>query len=76
MVNGTQITLAYHVDNIKISHVDPEEVKRCINWFKSIYGTNVASEMIGDHFTKLLQGALFCKFCSVIMNIDEEVQGC
>ncbi len=29
--------------------------------------------MIGDHFTKLLQGALFHKFWSVIMNIDEEV---
>ncbi len=32
-----------------------------------------ATEMIGDHFTKPLQGALFCKFQFVIMNIDEKV---
>ncbi len=32
-----------------------------------------ALEMIGDHFTKPLQGALFCCFRSIIMNVDEEV---
>ncbi len=32
-----------------------------------------ASEMIGDHFTKPLQGALFRPFRSIIMNVDEEV---
>ncbi len=32
------------------------------------------SEMIGDQFTKPLQGALLRKFCSVIMNVNEEVR--
>mmetsp|Transcript_3984 Transcript_3984/g.8238 ORF Transcript_3984/g.8238 Transcript_3984/m.8238 type:complete len:85 (-) Transcript_3984:208-462(-) len=32
-----------------------------------------ASEMIGDHFTKLLQGALFRRFRAIIMNVNEEV---
>ncbi len=29
--------------------------------------------MIGDHFTKPLQGALFCHFRAIIMNVDEGV---
>ncbi len=32
-----------------------------------------ATEMIGDHYTKPLQGALFRKFRLVIMNVDPEV---
>ncbi len=35
------MTLTFHVDDIKISHVDPKEVTRQIEWFKSIYGSNV-----------------------------------
>ena len=31
-----------------------------------------ASEMIGDFFTKPLQGALFLKFRNIIMNIKDE----
>ena len=31
------------------------------------------SEMIADHLTKPLQGHLFRKFRSVIMNIDEDI---
>ncbi len=36
-------------------------------------GYCLASEMIGDYFTKPLQGALFCKFQAIIMNINKEV---
>jgi len=32
-----------------------------------------ASEMVGDHFTKPLQGVLFRRFRAIIMNIDEWV---
>ncbi len=32
-----------------------------------------ASEMIGDHFTKPLQGALFHRFRAVSLNFDERV---
>ncbi len=41
IVNGKQMTLTFHVDDIKISHVDQLEVTKLIQWFKSIYGANV-----------------------------------
>ncbi len=36
MVNGSQMTLAFHVDDIKMSHVDSGEVTILIDWFKCI----------------------------------------
>ena len=41
MVNGSQMTMTFHVDDIKISHKDPKQVTEIIEWFKSIYGNNV-----------------------------------
>ncbi len=38
VVNGSQMMLTFHVDDIKISHLDPEEVTILIRWFKGIYG--------------------------------------
>ena len=38
MINGKQMTLTWHVDDLKISHVDKMEVTRIIEWFKGIYG--------------------------------------
>jgi len=35
------MTLTFHLHDIKILHVDPLEVTQCIEWFKSIYGTDV-----------------------------------
>ncbi len=40
-VNGAQMTLTFHVDDIKISNVESKEVIQCIKWFKTIYGENV-----------------------------------
>ena len=37
-VNESQMTITWHVDDLKISHVDDEEVTKMIDWFKSIYG--------------------------------------
>ena len=34
MINGKQMTLAWHVDDMKMLHVDPEEVTRFINELK------------------------------------------
>ncbi len=41
MIDGHQMTLTFHVDDIKISYHDPDEVNKLIGWFKSIYGDNV-----------------------------------
>ncbi len=34
------MTLTFHIDGIKILHLDPEEVTKLIKWFKLIYGKN------------------------------------
>ncbi len=41
MINGHQMTLTFHVDDIKISHHDSGKVTKLIDWFKAIYGDNV-----------------------------------
>ncbi len=41
VINEKQMTLTFHIDNIKILHVDQAEVTKLIDWFKSIYGANV-----------------------------------
>ena len=37
-VNGSQITIVWHVDNLKISHTDPAEVTELINYLEKFYG--------------------------------------
>jgi hypothetical protein len=41
LVKGSQFTLTWHVDDIKMSHKDPKEVTKVIEWLKSIYGDNM-----------------------------------
>ena len=42
-VNGSQMTITWHVDDLKISHVDGKDVTKRIDWFKSIYGKGKVS---------------------------------
>jgi len=37
-IRGRQITICWHVDDLKISHWDPVVVTGIVEWFKSIYG--------------------------------------
>jgi len=37
-VNGKQFTIVWHVDDLKLSHVDEKEVTKMLDWLKSIYG--------------------------------------
>ena len=41
MVNGNQMTTAWHVNDLKISHVDADEVIKVIDWMKGIYGSHM-----------------------------------
>jgi hypothetical protein len=41
MVNGKQFTITWHVDDLKLSHVDLKEVDKTIEWLKSIYGEDM-----------------------------------
>ena len=38
MVNGKQLTVSFHVDDVKISHMEPKIVDEFIQWVKKKYG--------------------------------------
>ena len=37
IIGGKQISVCLHVDNLKVSHVDPKEVTILIKWLEDIY---------------------------------------
>ncbi len=41
MINSYQMTLTFHLDDVKISHKEPKVVDEIIRWFKSMYGDEV-----------------------------------
>jgi hypothetical protein len=41
IIKGDQFTLTWHVDNIKMTHKDSNEVTKLIEWLKGIYGDNM-----------------------------------
>ncbi len=43
VINGTQMTVCWHVDNLKVSHVDPGEVTIFGDWLSATYGVTVAT---------------------------------
>jgi hypothetical protein len=38
VINGKQCTILWHVDDLKISHVDPAVVTDVINWLEKVFG--------------------------------------
>eukprot|EP00957_Ditylum_brightwellii_P078671 5981757-Ditylum_brightwellii.AAC.1 len=38
IVNGKQMTVCWHVDDLKISHVDDAEVTKILEWLEKTYG--------------------------------------
>eukprot|EP00957_Ditylum_brightwellii_P007802 590505-Ditylum_brightwellii.AAC.1 len=41
MINGKQMTVTWHVSDLKISHIESNEVTKCIEHFKKIYGNRM-----------------------------------
>ena len=41
MINGEQMTVTWYFDELKISHMDSNEVMKCIDYFKKIYGNRM-----------------------------------
>ena len=39
--NGKQMTVTWHVDDLKISHMESDEVTTCIEHFRKIYGNRM-----------------------------------
>ena len=38
MVNGHQLTVTWHVDDLKVSHRDEKVVSEFVKWLGSVYG--------------------------------------
>jgi hypothetical protein len=49
MVNGKQFTITWHVDDLKLSHADENEVTKTIDWLKSIYGEDMRVSRCKKH---------------------------
>ena len=41
-INGKQMTVCWHIDDLKVSHVDPAEVTKFGQWLSTTYGIAVA----------------------------------
>ena len=46
MINGTQMTIRWHVDDLMISHVSQDEIMKIVQGIKVIYGENL-TEAVG-----------------------------
>ncbi len=40
MVNGTQMTIRWHIDDLMISHLKQKEIMQVVQQIKDIYGNN------------------------------------
>ena len=38
MIGGKQIIVFWHMDDLKVSHVDPKEVTKFMEWIEKVYG--------------------------------------
>ena len=38
MIEGKKMTVLWHVNDLKVSHVEPKEVTKFMEWLESIYG--------------------------------------
>ena len=64
MVNGEQLTICWHVDDLKSSHIDPKVNGEFLQWIKDLFGQ--LSEV------KMTQGLLHNYLC---MTLDYSVPG-
>ncbi len=43
VINGNQMTVCWHVDDLKVSHIDPEEITKFGDWLSTTYGVSAAT---------------------------------
>ena len=41
IIKGEQMTITWHIDDLKTSHVDADEATKLIDWMKRIYGSHM-----------------------------------
>jgi hypothetical protein len=42
-IHGTQMTVCWHVDDLKVSHIDPQEITKFGDWLSATYKVSVAT---------------------------------
>ena len=78
-INGKQMTIIWHVDDLKISHVDGNEITKIIEWLKSKYEdknigmTAMTSYALNDVFDYRIRNIsnivdILITNCSLIIN--------
>ena len=73
VINGKQMTVCWHVDDLKVSHVDPAEVTRFGEWLSITYGVAVAEHRgkVHDYLGMILD---FSKAGHVMVNMSEYIR--
>jgi hypothetical protein len=51
MVNRTQMTIRWHVDDLMISHLSQDEIMKVVRQIKDIYGENLAETIVEQCMT-------------------------
>ena len=51
VVNGKQLTISWHIDELKISHVDAKVVTECIDKLNEIYGKKPSEKEVPLYVT-------------------------
>ncbi len=69
-VNGTQMTVCWHVDDLKVSHVHPKEVTKFGKWLSKTYGVSIATHRgkVHDYLEMIFD---FSKKGKVMINMIE-----
>jgi hypothetical protein len=85
MVNGTQMTIRWHVDDLMISHVSQDEIMKVVQGIKDIYGENLAETVGTVHdylgmtfdysFAKEVRVNMWDYLRNVIKEFPEEITG-
>ena len=79
MINGSQITVCWHVNNLKVSHIDPEEVRKMMSIIENQFGyRDPKSQSIPYHerifwreYCSLWRIHKLCHKISIYQNLDE-----
>jgi hypothetical protein len=85
MVNGTQMTIRWHVDDLMISHLSQDKIMKVVQGIKDIYGESLAETVgtmhdylrmiFGYSFTKEVRINMWDYLRKVIKEFPEEITG-
>ncbi len=84
-VNGTQMTIRWHVDDLMISHLSQDKIMKVVQGIKDIYGESLAETVVTMHdylgmtfnysFTKEVRINMWDYLRKVIKEFSEEIMG-